>query len=189
MTIPLAAQDRGFTIRPATTEDVPSMNAIHAHYVANTVINFLLEPLADEAAIKKHAGIVEAGLPYLAAIDDQDQTLLGYAYVSPFRGALAGYAHTVELSLFCHPTATSRGAGSALLEKLVDVLLRPEVYSKDWISGRWTTADGRVNNIISCMALDETAPKGGWALKEWYEKRGFEMSGHLKKVGRKFDRW
>jgi phosphinothricin acetyltransferase len=39
------------------------------------------------------------------------------------------------------------------------------------------------------MALDETGMKGGWALKEWYEKRGFEMGGHLKKVGRKFDRW
>lgn len=189
MTISQASHAGGFTIRPAVLKDAPAINAIHAYYVLNTVITFLLEPLTDKQADQKHVTITETGLPYLVAVDNHDQSILGYTYASPFRSAKGGYKHSVELSLFCHPEATSRGAGSALLSKLVDVLRNPGEYEKDWISGRWATEEGKANNIISCMALDETASKGGWALKEWYEKRGFEMSGHLKKVGRKFDRW
>lgn len=178
-----------FTIRPARSEDVPAINAIHAHYVLNTVITFLLEPLSDEAAAEKHITIVKSGLPYLVAVSDADQSVIGCTYASPFRSAKGGYKHSVEFSLFCHHERTSQGAGSALLAKLVDVLRRPEGYDKEWISGRWATEEGKANNVISCMSLDTTARNGGWGLKEWYEKRGFEMSGHLKKVGRKFDRW
>jgi len=175
------------TIRPATSADIFAINAIHAHYVLNTVITFLLEPLSDEAATAKFETITKEGLPYLVA-SDGDQ-ILGFTYVSPFRNAKGGYKHTVELSLFCHPEATSRGAGSALLAKITDVVGHPEKYDEQWISGRWATEDGKASNIISCMSLDTTGRDGGWALKEWYEKRGFEMGGHLKKVGRKFDRW
>lgn len=179
----------GMSIRPARAEDVPAINAIHAHYVLNTVITFLLEPLSDESAAQKHATIVESGLPYLVAVSDEDQSILGYTYASPFRSAKGGYKHSVELSLFCHHQTTSQGAGSALLAKLVHILRHPEGYDKDWISGRWATEEGKANNVISCMSLDTTGRNGGWGLKEWYEKRGFEMSGHLKKVGRKFDSW
>jgi L-amino acid N-acyltransferase YncA len=161
------------TIRPATASDTPAINAIHAHYVLNTVITFLLEPLSDEAATTKFETITKEGLPYLVAVDNNQ--VIGFTYVSPFRSAKGGYKHSVELSLFCHPESTSRGAGSALLAKITDVVGHPEKYGQDWISGRWAT--------------EETGRKGGWALKEWYEKRGFEMGGHLKKVGRKFDRW
>jgi L-amino acid N-acyltransferase YncA len=175
------------SIRPARSEDIPAINAIHAYYVLNTVITFLLEPLSDEATLAKFEGIKAEGLPFLVAV--QDDTILGYTYVSPFRSAKGGYKHSVELSLFCHHETTSKGAGSALLAKVTDILKRPEAYDEDWISGRWATEDGKANNVISCMSLDETGMKGGWALKEWYEKRGFEMGGHLKKVGRKFDRW
>lgn len=177
-------------IRPARKEDIPAINAIHAHYVLNTVITFLLEPLSDETALAKFENIEQEGLPFLVAVDPSiDNKILGYTYVSPFRSAKGGYKHSVELSLFCHPDTTSQGAGSALLAKITDVLKRPGEYEPEWISGRWATEDGKAGNVISCMALDETGMKGGWALKEWYEKRGFEMGGHLKKVGRKFDRW
>lgn len=175
------------TIRPAQAADVPAINAIHAHYVLNTVVTFLLEPLSDEEASTKHANIVKVGLPYLVAVDGD--RVVGYSCLSPFRSAKGGYKHSVELSLFCHPDATSRGAGSALLAKIADVARNPDKYDKEWISGRWATEEGKASNIISCMSLDEQGRGGGWALKEWYEKRGFEMGGHLKKVGRKFDRW
>lgn len=178
---------QSLTIRPATASDVPAINSIHAHYVLNTVITFLLEPLSDEAATTKFETITKEGLPYLVAVDNSQ--VIGFTYVSPFRNAKGGYKHSVELSLFCHPESTSRGAGSALLAKITDVVGHPEKYGEEWISGRWATEEGKATNIISCMSLDETGRKGGWALKEWYEKRGFEMGGHLKKVGRKFDRW
>lgn len=175
------------TIRPAQSGDIPAINAIHAHYVLNTVITFLLEPLTDKAALAKFETIRQEGLPFLIAVEKD--TILGYTYVSPFRSAKGGYKHSVELSLFCHHETTSKGAGSALLAKIIDVLRNPEAYGEEWISGRWATVDGKASNVISCMSLDEKGMKGGWGLKEWYEKRGFEMGGHLKKVGRKFDRW
>jgi L-amino acid N-acyltransferase YncA len=161
------------TIRPALAADVLAINAIHAHYVLNTVITFLLDPLSDEAATIKHETIRKEGLPYLVAV--HDDKVVGFTYVSPFRNAKGGYKHSVELSLFCHPKATSQGAGSALLAKIVDVVGHPDKYDEQWISGRWATEEGKASNIISCMSLDETGRKGGWALKEWYEKRGFEM--------------
>jgi phosphinothricin acetyltransferase len=178
---------KALTIRPALISDVPAINAIHAHYVLNTVITFLLEPLSDETATAKYETIKKEGLPYLVACDEN--RVLGFTYVSPFRNAKGGYKHTVELSLFCHPEATSQGAGSALLAKIADVVGHPEKYDEDWISGRWATKEGKATNIIACMSLDGSGRKRGWALKGWYEKRGFEMGGHLKKVGRKFDRW
>jgi phosphinothricin acetyltransferase len=177
------------SIRPARAADIPAINAIHAHYVLHTVITFLLEPLSDEAAATKHTTITKEGLPYLVAADESSDEVLGFCYVSPFRGAMGGYRHTVELSLFCHPDATNKGAGSALLAKITDVLRHPDKYDTEWISGRWATEGGKASNVISCMSLDETGKDGGWALEDWYEKRGFEMGGHLKKVGRKFDRW
>lgn len=81
--------------------------------------------------------------------------------------------------------------GSALLEELLKILRYPSSHGEadDWISSYWREENNRIQSVIVCMALDETGKEDGWALKEWYEARGFEMCGRLKKVGRKFDRW
>lgn len=173
-------------LRPVLESDIPALNAIHAHYVQHTVSTFMLTPLDATAALAKYHSLRAAGLPYIVALNSHTGAPIGYAYCTGFRGAKGGYRHTLELSIFCHP---NQGAGTALLTRLIDVLRAPQEWSAEWIDGSWRTDAGRARVLIACMSLDETAAKGGWALKEWYERFGFEMVGHLKGVGNKFERW
>ena len=79
------------TIRPATPEDVSAINAIHKHYVENTVITFITEPNSDETTLANYQKIKDEGLPYIVAIDNSTQSVVGYTYVSSFRGVKPGY--------------------------------------------------------------------------------------------------
>ncbi|KAL1615302.1 hypothetical protein SLS54_009081 [Diplodia seriata] len=183
---PLRSHD--FTVRPARESDMPALNAIHAHYVSNTVATFITTPLSDADFLAGYTSVRAADLPYLVAADAFN-TPVGYAYVSPFRAAKAAYRQTVEFSLFCHPAHAGKGIGSALLQRLLDVLRSPEEWAEDWIGEAWRGEDGRVRQVIGVMALDEQRKNGGWGLKEYYEGFGFEHAGTLKEVGRKFGKW
>jgi L-amino acid N-acyltransferase YncA len=179
------------SLRPATASDIPTINAIHAHYVTHTVLTFLLFPNSDTTALSKLDSIRSSGLPYIVACDPSSPSHsepVGYVYATPFRGVKGGYAGTVEISIYCSPTFVGKGAGSALLTQFIGVVRNPSRYGPEWIGPEWGTEDGRVREVIACMAIDETAPKGGWALKEWYERFGFVKRGHLKGVGKKFGR-
>ncbi|OJD32222.1 gcn5 family acetyltransferase [Diplodia corticola] len=177
-----------YTLRPARESDIPALNAIHAHYVAHTVATFATTPLSDAGFLAAFGAVRAAGLPYLVAADAFN-TPIGYASAAPFRGAEAAYRQTVEFAVFCHPDSTGKGIGSALLQRLLDVLRSPEEWGEDWIGEAWRGDEGRVRQVIGCMALDETGRRGGWGLKEYYEGFGFEHAGTLKEVGRKFGRW
>ncbi|ESK83812.1 gnat family n-acetyltransferase [Moniliophthora roreri MCA 2997] len=160
------------SLRPARESDCSTLWAIQCHYINNTKMR-------------------QSGLPYIVACDpssSEPDKPIGSIYVSPFRGTRPGYKHTVEFSLFCAPDSVGRGVGSVLLSRLLEVLKHPENWGEEWISKRWI-GEERVMQIIGVMALDGTGKKGDWALKEWYERFGFEQVGHLKKVGRKFGRW
>ncbi|KAF2816822.1 GNAT family N-acetyltransferase [Mytilinidion resinicola] len=174
-------------LRAAREGDIPQINAIHAFYVLNTVTTFTITPATDDDALSKFRAAVSQGLPYLVAVDNATADVVGFAYASGFRSGLSGYRHTVEISLFCHPDHRSKGAGTLLLRKLIDVLKHPEDHAEFVTVAR--NEDARVRNLIACMAVDEQGWKNGLGLKEYYEKFGFEQMGHLKRVGHKFDRW
>ncbi|KAI3596122.1 gnat family n-acetyltransferase [Moniliophthora roreri] len=179
------------SLRPARESDCSTLWAIQCHYINNTVSTFLVQPLELEIYLENFQKMRQSGLPYIIACDpssSEPDKPIGSIYVSPFRGTRPGYKHTVEFSLFCAPDSVGQGVGSVLLSRLLEVLKHPESWGEEWISKRWI-GEERVMQIIGVMALDETGKKGGWALKEWYERSGFEQVGHLKKVGRKFGRW
>ena len=175
------------SIRRARPEDVPQVNSIHKHYVEKTVITFVTEANTDEAALANYEKTNEQGLPYLVATDADNQTVLGYCYVSQFRGVKPGYRHTLELSLFCHPDHTRKGAGSQLLTTMIDILKRPE----DWRSIFEGTRliDDKPQQLIAVMAIDIEGPGNGLKLRDWYQRFDFSGSGHLKEGGWKKDRW
>ena len=176
------------TVRPASPDDISSINAIHRHYVENTVITFSTEPNSDEAALDNYKNLVtQQGLPYIVAEDNASKAIFGYSYVSPFRGVKPGYRHTLELSLVCHPDLVRKGVGKQLLQRIIDILEDPAKWT-DWFEGT-RLLDFKPQQLIACMAVDIEGPGNGLKLRDWYLQFGFEERGHLKQVGWKQERW
>jgi L-amino acid N-acyltransferase YncA len=174
--------------RCAIPLDVPAIYEIHKHYVLNTVITFKTEVTSEEAHVENLSFIQEQQkLPYLIA-EAEDQAIVGYAYVTGFRSGKAGYKHTVELSLFCHPEHLYEGIGTTLLNRLLDVLSSPEANMEFYVSGI-REDDQKVRQVIACMAVNTNSKEEGIGLKKWYEGFGFVLKGHLSEVGFKFDQW
>lgn len=174
-------------VRPATPDDIPAINAIHKHYVVNTVITFVTEPNSDEATLANFDKVKAEGLPYLVALDYDRSTIVGYTYVSSFRGVKPGYRHTLELSLFVHPDHVRKSIGRQLLQQLIDILKYPEAW-QDYFEGN-RLHDYKPRQLMAVMAVDIDMPGQGWKLRDWYVQRGFEQRAHLKEVGWKKERW
>jgi L-amino acid N-acyltransferase YncA len=201
------ASDPSIKIRPATENDIPQVHAIYSHYVNNTVLTFMQNPPPLESMVSKFKHITAVrGLPYLLAVEVANDTVLGYTYLSPFRGTMISYGPSVELSLFLHPQYSCQGLGTSLLSALLSSL-GPYSYANGESAGRsdgvWHRAIEHagyqyyeviadsipIRNVIACMALDPEAKDGGEGLRRWYEKRGFVETGRLKGVGYKKMKW
>jgi len=185
------------TLRPATAADMAGVFEIHKHYTLKTVTTFKVDVTSEAEHLDKLKMVQSQHLPYVVAILPSSfeggcevrDCVIGYTYCSNFRGDKAGYLHTVELSLFCHPDHLYQGVGTLLLNKVLEVMKAPD-KNKEWIEGGMPRSeDSAVRQIIACMAIDETGKHDGYGLKMWYEKFGFEEVGHLKNVGYKLDRW
>ena len=175
------------TLRSATQSDIPAIKAIHSYYVLNTLITLAIVPSTDDELLSKYKSITSQGLPYIIAVDASANSAIGYAYVTGFRSFKGGYKHTVELSLFCHPEWRGQGVGTLLLKKILEVLKEPGTHPGYIVNPR--SDDSRVRIIIACISVDEAGRDNALDLKQYYQKFGFELVGHLKKVGHKFDQW
>lgn len=106
--------------RPAQPADAPRMAEIHAHYVRNTAITFVCTPPTAASFAAKLADL-SPRYPFLVA--EEDGEVIGFAYASPLRPHDA-YRWDVELSLYLAPDRLGRGAGTALMERLLRLLRR-----------------------------------------------------------------
>jgi L-amino acid N-acyltransferase YncA len=199
------------TVRPATPADIPLITEINAYYILNTVITFKAEATTSEAHLENLRSIHAQKHPYLVAIsphtttsvpepsgeitstaagDDStsDSNVIGYTYVTGFRGGKAAYIHTVELSLFVHPSHLYGGTGTLLLNSLISILSNPAEHLEYYPNGI-RDEDQKVRHVIACMAVNVDSKENGLGLKKWYEGFGFVFSGHLKEVGFKFGKW
>ena len=177
------------TIRSAEPSDMHSVSVIHRHYVLNTVTTFTIDPLSEEDHMTNLAKVRVQALPYLVSISQEDSKLVGYSYLSGFRGGKAGYRHTVELSLYCDPSYVGLGIGSVLLSKVLEIMARPEEFKAEFLGGKVRDEDHRVRHIMSVMAVDAEGREEGLGLKRYYEGFGFELRGQMKEVGHKLGRW
>ncbi|KAJ5157653.1 uncharacterized protein N7482_008753 [Penicillium canariense] len=192
--------------RSAKLEDLAQIRAINTHYILNTSLTFVRTPPTFESYVTKLNDLESRGLPYLVAIDespnldDQQDLVLGYAYLSPFRPQMVSYAPTVELSLFVHPEHQSRAIGSALLARLLALVRKGEVRhrcqemgvgseSTDLDQSALAPGVTQVRNVIAVMAVDPEGKEEGEALRKWYLKRGLDECGRMKKVGFKRGHW
>lgn len=153
-------------------------------------------------------------------IEDQDRitstsctpgVVLGYAHGSPLHDDKAGYAPSVELTMYLHPSYIGSGIGSSLLSRL-----EQEMHE----SPAWVFEEGhedlghevRVDRLFARMSLDVSRDEGGvherdgggdgsfwdedgvkWPVwraqgeknRDWYVGKGFEEVGRFKGVGGK----
>ncbi|KAH8695001.1 hypothetical protein BGW36DRAFT_263687, partial [Talaromyces proteolyticus] len=183
-------------IRTATEDDIPQVHAIYCHYVTNTVLTFMQTPPPLESTIDKFRNnTIARGLPYLVAVDEEDEDekrVIGFAYLSPFRGSMLSYGPTVELSLFLNPNQTNGGIGTRLLSTLLSKLdskpnttavLHKAVEHAGYQGYEEFSEPMPVQNVLACMALDPDGINGGEGLRMWYEQRGFVERGRLKRAG------
>ena len=154
---------RSPTIRPARQGDLEAITAIYNEAGVGTTASYDIEPVtvADRRAWLEHKQ--NQDFPVLVA--EADGRVLGFAGYGSFRDK-AGYAHTVEHSVYVVDGARAAGVGRMLMTALIDR----------------ARGDG-VHVMVGVLDADNAASVA------FHERLGFEQVGRLREVGRKFDRW
>lgn len=150
-------------IRAARPSDLPALLEVYNDAVVHTTASWDLQPWTPVEHAEWYATKAEHGHPVVVA--DADGEVLGYAAYGPFRPK-AGYAGTMEHSVYVLPQHQGKGIGRALLVAVIDA----------------ARADG-VHALIGGLSADNEA---SLAL---HRSLGFVEVGRLPEVGRKFDRW
>lgn len=154
-----------YELRSATLQDLPYVREIYNHYVRNSSVTFDDSPISHAELRRKFAKITEKNLPFVVAVNPSGQ-LLGFAYVFPWNQK-ASYRHSVENFIYLGPASTGKGLGRALLGELID--------------------RARAAGLKEMIAV--VADKGAEASIALHKEFGFKETGHMGKVGFKFDRW
>ena len=153
-----------FTVRAAGPADLEAVTAIFAHYVTSTVTTFEEVPPTVADWRQRLDDLAGRNLPYLVA--DQDGTVTGYAYASPWRPKPA-YRYTVEDTVYISPAHTGRGLGRALLAAL--------------LTG---CEQAGARQVIAVIA--DTGSDASMAL---HRRLGFTPAGRLRRAGFKHGGW
>jgi phosphinothricin acetyltransferase len=151
------------TIRYATDADRSTMQAIFNHEVASSTSSWEWLPLSTEdwqTWFDDHT----SG-DYVALVAQFDGQVAGFAGFSAFRPK-AGYASTVEDSIFLDPAFRGRGIGKVLLQQLL--------------------AEARLRSVHSVVAAITSENLASIGL---HRNAGFQEVGRLPQVGHKFGRW
>jgi phosphinothricin acetyltransferase len=132
--------------------------------VLEGLASFEEEPPSVAELARRRAGVLERGLPYLAA--EENGEVLGYAYATPYRPRSA-YRFTLEDSVYVKRGCEGRGLGRLLLAELI---ARCE-------TGPW-------RQMIA--VIGDSGNAGSIGL---HRSLGFTEAGLLRAVGFKFGRW
>lgn len=151
-------------IREANTAELEQCQAIYAHHVLHGTGSFEDVPPSLEVLTERHAGITNAGAPWLVAVDQAG--VAGFGYYGPFR-TRAAYRFTVEDSVYVRASGQARGVGTALLSALL--------------------TRAAAQGFVEMLALiGDAANIGSIRL---HAGLGFVEVGVMRRVGHKFGRW
>ena len=151
-------------VRPATAADIPAITEIYRHHVLHGLASFEIDPPDAVEMSRRHAAVIEAGLPFLTA--ESNRRIMGYAYAAVYR-ARPAYRYTVENSVYVDAGCAGQGVGSALLPAL--------------IAGCAQAGRRQIIAVIGDSA--------NLASIRLHEKFDFKHVGLLPAVGFKFGRW
>lgn len=104
-------------VRPATPDDIPSIQAIYAHHVGKGLASFEEVPPDAREMRRRYDEITAAGFPYLAA--EFGGMVAGYGYCTLYRTRSA-YRFAVEDSIYVRQDVLGRGIGRRLLHELIE---------------------------------------------------------------------
>lgn len=149
----------------ASESDMAQIQGIYAHHVLQGLASFEEEPPPLAEMLSRREKVLEHGLPYLAA--KQDDRVLGYAYATPYRPRRA-YRFTVEDSVYMAEGAQRRGIGRLLLQGVIDRCAASGFRQMIAIIGDGEKNAGSVGLHAAC---------------------GFRMVGVFQDVGFKHDGW
>lgn len=113
---PQAVVVRQYSVRPARVDDAEAISAIYN------------EGIADRATLETEPRTVEERRSWLAARDERhavvvvesDGVVVGWASLNVFN-AREAYRHVADISVYVARAARGKGAGTALLERLVEL--------------------------------------------------------------------
>ncbi|MBB3611871.1 GNAT family N-acetyltransferase [Rhizobium sp. BK602] len=106
-----------FHLRKTVPADLPRITAIYRDAVLHSTASYEITPPGEEEMASRFQAIRDRNYPYITA-EDENGTLLGYAYASAFRPRPA-YRWMVEDSIYLAEEARGRGLGRLLLSNLV----------------------------------------------------------------------
>jgi L-amino acid N-acyltransferase YncA len=152
------------SIRPATPADIPAITRIYAHAVRHGTASFELEPPDEAEMTRRQKTLLDGGFPYLVAT--RDAAVLGYAYAGPYR-ARPAYRFSVENSVYVAAEAHRRGAGRALMDRLI------------------AESEARGYRLMIAVIGDSAQTPS----IELHRAAGFKLVGTFEGVGYKFGRW
>lgn len=177
--------DASISVHLADHSDISQITGIVNHYIHSSVATFRTETLPESAILENYVSLRGQGLPYIVAVASDSPAIIGYAYASGYRmPSHKAYCHTVEITVFVHPEHLTRGVGSSLMNDLLSKLRNPASLHG------WAVSEAPpISEVLCIMALDVAGREGGYGLRDWYIRWGFEEVGRLKRVGFKFGIW
>lgn len=140
---------------PAHSDDVKT---IYLHGIATKQATFQTEAPSWEEWDKGH-------LPELRYVAIIDGAVAGWAALSPVSSRCV-YAGVTEVSVYVHEDYRGKGAGTALLQKLI---------TESETNNIWTLQSGILPENIASIAL--------------HEKLGFRKIGYREKIGKMDGIW
>jgi L-amino acid N-acyltransferase len=147
----------------AEERHLPGILEIYNHVIATTTAVYSEEPVTLGSRVQWWQARIALRYPVLVAVDGDE--VLGFASFGDFR-PWPCYCYTVEHSVHVRAEARNRGIGTALVKALFPC----------------ATALGKHMMIGGIDAENAASIR-------LHQKLGFEPVGHLREVGRKFDRW
>jgi L-amino acid N-acyltransferase len=150
-------------VRLAELKDLPAIADIYNHAVLHTTASYDYEPRNMDHRLAWFEMHQKQDLPVFVA--ESETGVLGWSSLSKYHDRM-GYRFTVEDSVYIAEAHRGKGLGKALLAPLIQA-----------------ARERKLRAIIGAIDADN---KASIRLHAGF---GFEVVGHFKKVGFKFDRW
>lgn len=156
-------------IREATLDDAARLVEIYAPYITETSVSFEYDvPTVDE--FRERIKNIKEKYSYLVC--EKDGVVVGYVYASAYSKREA-YDWTAATSIYVDKNYRRMGVGSLLYKHLEEQLKKMGI-------------ENLLAGVAYCEREDPYLTKDSY---KFHLREGYEMAGHLKDVGKKFDRY